>query len=376
MSQEVSAITLDDLRLLCGELRDDADSSKRFREFILKEKWKLRDFDTWIKQAILKKFDKEFQDIVVALGKRLGFTPEFGRYEHGGQGRIGYDGTWTNVQGLVLVIEAKLGSWIRRDVGQLGNYIEGIAKQSNISGEKIFGLYVVGDPSDLSALADQVRGSKYSGKIRIISSENILKLTQFSEDFGLKNEQASKLLVPIDSVNVGELVDLIETVIQEEAIRKETPQPIPELPRHAEIGDIPSTTRNSLSTLPEGEVVVCPSRPEGIDFLKRYNAWGFVRIGREPRYFALYVSSPESAVRYFAEIEKIVDPKSSESPVNDPERYEEYSEGKKLLLFRKDSLRELADPLPRGEKWSQGKFYLTLSRLIKAKSLDDIISQS
>jgi hypothetical protein len=375
MSQEASAITLDDLRLLCGELKDDADSSKRFREFILEEKWKLSDLDGWIKQAILKKFDKEFQDIVVALGKRVGFTPEFGRYEHGGQGRIGYDGIWRNAEGLVLVIEAKLGSWIRRDVGQLGSYIEGVASQSNISGEKVFGLYVVGDPSDLSALADQVRGSKYSGKIRIISSENILKLTQFYEEFGLRNEQAAKLLVPIDSVNVGELVDLIETVIQEEAIRTETPQPIPELPRAVEIGDIPSTSRGSLSSLTDGEVVVCPSRPEGVDFLKRYNAWGFVKIGREPRYFALYVSSPDSAVRYFAEIEKIVDPKSSESPVNDPERYK-ISEGKRLILFRKDSLRELADPLARGERWPQGKFYLTLSRLIKAKSLDDIISQS
>jgi hypothetical protein len=61
MSQEASAITLDDLRLLCGELKDDADSSKRFREFILEEKWKPSNLDGWIKQAILKKFDKERQ---------------------------------------------------------------------------------------------------------------------------------------------------------------------------------------------------------------------------------------------------------------------------------------------------------------------------
>lgn len=372
MNQSDLVASLDDLRSLYGELKDGEESSRRFREFILKDKWNLDHFKFWVKESMQKKFNREFQDIVIALGKRLGFDPEFGHYT-GAQERIGYDGIWKNAQGLVLILETKLGSWIRYDVNQLGGYIDSVAKERGIADDKIYGLYAVGDPSDLGSLADQVRGSKYSGKIRIISSEDLLKLANFCKDFGLKNEQVAPLLVPIDAVNVGELIDIIETMIQEEAIRKETPPLIPSPTRPMIAGGLPLVPRNSLQKFPDGEVLICISRPDGIDFLKTSNGWGFIRVRRQPKYFALYVSSPHSAVKYFAEVEKIIDPKSPESPVEKPEIYEGYAEGKKLILFRKDSLRELTDPIPRGEKWPQSLFYTMLYTFITASSLDNII---
>lgn len=372
MGEAESVASLDDLKSLYGDLRDGDEHSRRFRELISKDKWNLRHFESWIEEAIEKKFSKEFQDIVVAVGKRIGFDGEFGHYA-GAQGRIGYDGIWTNKQGLLLVLETKLGSWIRQDVNQLGGYIDAVRKERGTADDKIYGLYVVGDPSDLGALADQVRGSRYSGKIRIISAKNLLKLAKFYVEFGLSNEQLARLVIPIDAVNVGELVDLIETIIQEEAIRKETPPLLARASTPMITGELTPISREQLATLPAGDVPVCPSRPEGVDFVKTYNAWGFIRIGRTPKYFALYISSPFSEVKYFAEVDKIVDPRSAESPVTDPERYDEYSEGKKIILFKRDSLRELMNPIPRREKWSQGMFYTTKDKLATSDSLDSII---
>ncbi len=113
---------------------------------------------------------------------------------------------------MVLVLETRLGSWIRYYVNHLGGYIDGLITERTIANDRIYGLCVVGDESDLGALADQVMGSKYSNKIRVICSVALLKLASFYDEFGLKNEQVSRLLVPTEAVNVGELVDLIETI--------------------------------------------------------------------------------------------------------------------------------------------------------------------
>jgi len=43
----------------------------------------------------------------------------------------------------------------------------------------------------------------------------------------------------------------------------------------------------------------------GVEFLKKYNAWGFVTINKRVPYFALYVGKPESSVLYFGEVESI-----------------------------------------------------------------------
>ena len=57
-----------------------------------------------------------------------------------------------------------------------------------------------------------------------------------------------------------------------------------------------SISRGELSSYPPGEVIICPSKPEGVEFLKKYNAWGFINMSskKKPQYFALYVGSPES----------------------------------------------------------------------------------
>lgn len=140
-------------------------------------------------------------------------------------------------------------------------------------------------------------------------------------------------------------------------------------------GPIPTISRSTLRSLPDGELMICPSRPEGVNFLRENNAWGFVRPKRTPRYFALYVSHPVAAVKYFGEIGAIVDPKAPESTLRNPEEYDTYTEGKKLVLLKQGTLSELSDPITPGIRhgFQQNLWYTTLGKFISAATLDDTI---
>jgi len=358
-------ISLEDLKKFYGELKDGEDNQRKFRDFISQEKWKLTDFQRWLDEAVQKKLSKEFQDIVTLLGKRLGFSVEFGYYSQV-PGKTPYDGLWENDK-LRIVIETKLGTWIRYDINQLGEYLDRVSSERG--GNQItYGMYVVGQTEDLGPLSDQVRGNRYVNRIRIISHAALLKLVEICERTHLKNEQVSRILIPFDAVNVGELVELIQMLV-EEAISREGPGLPPLL--GSPLVEVPKVSRSSLSDLEEGDIVVCPSRPEGVDFLKRNQAWGFVRIRREPRYFALYVSSPIHAITHFGEVEKVAEPKDSR--VANPEEYETYGVGKKVIQLKAGSLKELGDPITKGtQPIPQGIWYTTLSKFLRANTLDDL----
>ena len=139
---------------------------------------------------------------------------------------------------------------------------------------------------------------------------------------------------------------------------------------------IPVISKNELGPLREGRVVICTSKPRGVKFLLRYNAWGFIRIQKEPDYFALYVSRPLSRVSYFGEVKKIVYPKDSDSPIKAEQvsRYESFGEGKKIIVLKPKSLRRLKEGIPKGplKKLPQGIRYTTLTQFVNARTTDDL----
>ena len=75
------------------------------------------------------------------------------------------------------------------------------------------------------------------------------------------------------------------------------PQPTPES------ADLPTISKAQLKAMPDGQLILCPSHPDGVTFSKKHNAWGFVRVVQIPKYFALYVSHPFSDIHYVGEIE-------------------------------------------------------------------------
>jgi predicted type IV restriction endonuclease len=141
-----------------------------------------------------------------------------------------------------------------------------------------------------------------------------------------------------------------------------------------------SVNRSELQNNNEGEVVICPSKQNGIDFLKKYNAWGFVTLSNEhsktAKYLGIYISDPVSSVLYFGEISSISNRLSSKEEVSwiKESDMREFDIGKRIIILKQSSLKQLNDPIPAGlkRKGLQGKFYCSLRKFIQAKNLDDL----
>jgi predicted type IV restriction endonuclease len=125
----------------------------------------------------------------------------------------------------------------------------------------------------------------------------------------------------------------------------------------------------------DAKVAVFPTKKSGLTFLKENNAWGFVRVGSEFEYVAMYVTGEVRQVKYFATVNDVVPP--SEADLSRP--IEEYADGAKIaddkmvVRFKPESLYELEDPIPYETKYPQSLRYTTLGALRTAETTDDIL---
>lgn len=209
----------DVLDLIGCDLSDKGDTKDRFREFLLKDKWQPEHFEEWIKECIEKGdashrvWYNALQDVVIAIGHRLGFEVEFGRYA-GSHDEIAFDGLWRRASGDVLLIEVKASAWPVTSVTQLGQYTKRYAEQTNLGDGQVFGLYVIGD-SDVQHLIDQIKGGEYRNQLRLISFQDLVDVWRLKIDVdnvagkATGADRIQSILLPIESVNVGNFVRLI-----------------------------------------------------------------------------------------------------------------------------------------------------------------------
>lgn len=207
----------DVLNLLGKELKDDTGEAKRLREFIEQDKWTTEDIKKWLDECINNSsgahdpYNRAFQDLVVSLGKKLGFKIEYGRYV-GKAGEENYDGIWKKENGDTIVLEVKTSTWPIGSVGQLGEYLEILSKKESI--KNIFGLYVIGK-GDIQPLIEQIIGSKYKDQMRLIFYQDLIEILSLKEELkpvigeDQATEKIQNLLLPIESINIGNIVRLL-----------------------------------------------------------------------------------------------------------------------------------------------------------------------
>jgi len=221
MQEHISLASIN--QLLGEDLKDGNRASQTFRAFITQPKWQYENFEAWIQEAIAQKLPKHLQDIVVALGQHLGFEVDFGRYSPSKEGKS-FDGVWKKATGEHIVLEVKSGTWIAHDIGQLGEYLQEIKAAEAVPDEKVFGLYVIGE-GDTIPLADQIRGSAWRDRIRLISCTDLLSLLRLKVDLSSLelrdvDQKVQSILLPLDTIDVGHLVRVI---IEIAALRRSLP---------------------------------------------------------------------------------------------------------------------------------------------------------
>lgn len=144
------------------------------------------------------------------------------------------------------------------------------------------------------------------------------------------------------------------------------------------IGEIPTINRRELSLKPSGEVIICPSKVQGVEFLTKYNAWGFVNISkhRRPEYFALYVGRPFSSVLYFGEIDSITKPLESKKELEKirEEDTRLFETGKRVIHLKPGSLVKFKDPIPlkSGKMAPRSLRYTKLDKIVKKSFFEDL----
>lgn len=220
----------DILDLIGGELKDDTDATERFRRHISKEKWETDQYKEWLDECIKEgkgshdPYNRAFQDLVVSVGKKLGFEITYGKYQVRRGQEEGYDGLWVRDTGEIIVLEVKTTTWPLGDIDQLGKYIKTVIKDKGH--ENVYGLYVIGS-GEVKPLIQQIHGSKYKDVMRIIHYEDLIELLKLKEELepviGEKEAfmKIQNLLFPVESIDVGNILKLIVEIAEARSTAKE-----------------------------------------------------------------------------------------------------------------------------------------------------------
>jgi predicted type IV restriction endonuclease len=204
-----------------------------------------------------------------------------------------------------------------------------------------------------SGLLDQTYKDerKFHDYVRSFNSQKNVIKKQISD---LLKNGADKELLPAIEVAVDEMVDEFPSKIirSKETSTIQIISPIatksvtygPNL----SMNDLKTISRTALPGNDDDEVVLFSSRESGIDFLLKYNVWGYINIRHKPKYFAMYVGAPYSGVLFFGEIEKISDDLQN---LNDYQFIDEkdrvgFSPGTQIVSLKKGSLMKIKDPIP------------------------------
>ena len=240
----------DILNLIGGELKDDIDATSRFRNFISQEKWETDQYKEWLDECIKEgkgshdPYNRAFQDLVVTVGRKLGFDVKYGKYQVRRGEEAGFDGLWERDTEEAIVLEVKTTTWPLGDIDQLGKYIDSLRKSK--ANENVYGLYIIGG-GDVKPLIQQIHGSKYRDSMRIIQYEDLIELLHLKEELepviGEKDAvvKSQSLLFPVESINVGNVLKLILEIATARSTAKEEVEEEEKAEEAVETEDLPWT---------------------------------------------------------------------------------------------------------------------------------------
>lgn len=225
-----------------GKLMDNSDCSNELKEYLAKvdRNYLL----SYAQQCLDQSFqDSGFvlQDIVNEVGRRLGMRVRNGVYR-GKQQNNNCDGLWS-YKSWTFVVEVKTTDAYAISLQKIAGYLASELSEANADCGSC--LIVVGR-QDTGTLEDQLRGSKYNWKMRIVGVEALFKaleLREQSEDPAL-TERIAELLIPAEYTRVDQI---ISTAFEFASDREDALEDASEEAHDPEDAGEPQKTRTILS---------------------------------------------------------------------------------------------------------------------------------
>ncbi len=166
------------------------------------------------------------QDVINAVGQRLGFTVTPGRYR-GVVGAIGFDGLWRSSRGFSIIVEVKTTDAYRVNLETVTGYRLDLIKEHQAD-EKTSSVLIVVGRDDTGDLEAQIRGSRHARDVRLISVEALLSLLKVKEDTEDPKilQQIADVLAPKDFTRLDGIVDLVFATVTDLSQQDEGGSPI------------------------------------------------------------------------------------------------------------------------------------------------------
>lgn len=116
-------------------------------------------------------------------------------------------GVWKSLTGIIILVR-----FIDRsvDLQQAARYIEQLAEQQKRLGQQSAALFVVEDKITVDIFKAAIRKARLYNEMRVISYENLEGIMRFHDADRINHRQIVTLLVPLDNIDVGELLNVMK----------------------------------------------------------------------------------------------------------------------------------------------------------------------
>lgn len=128
------------------------------------------------------------------IGQKLGFEVRPG-------------GLWKSLTGIIILVR-----YVDRsvDLQQASRYVDQLAEQQGRLGQQSAALFIVDDKIAVDIFKAAIRKSQLYNEMRVISYENLGEILRFRESERISHRQVVTLLVPLDNIDVGELLNVLK----------------------------------------------------------------------------------------------------------------------------------------------------------------------
>jgi hypothetical protein len=114
---------------------------------------------------------------------------------------------------IYIVVETKRTGKFLDSNEQPIDYMEELVENNEIDDETVYGLVVVGE-EDLRGITQSIRGSNYRDQVRVVACSRLFDLLEIIDHPNIRSKQAAELLLPMETVDIGSLIQLITDLVQ------------------------------------------------------------------------------------------------------------------------------------------------------------------